>query len=267
MPVISLIDSHAHIDMEEFDADRAEVIRRSEEAGVSEWVVPATTPASFRRLWQAPWRTPKVRLVLGVHPHNVADLPATVSEEFESLLLSFPDIVALGETGLDYFYHPETRERQLHFFEMHLDFASRFKRPLIVHVREAKTPLPGGVTAFGDALDRVEGSGLSGVFHCFTGTRADADRVIEAGWFLGFNGIMTFKQGQALRDVARLVPADRILLETDAPYLAPTPYRGKRNEPSYLLKILEELSRVREASPMELGMLITANTRRLFSLT
>lgn len=249
-----LIDSHTHIDAAEFDGDREEVLARSVEAGVNRWVIPATSPASVKKALSAGWRRDGVFFAAGIHPQEVNQLPAESVDEVEEILRTTPEIVAVGEIGLDYHYGRENRDLQISIFERQVELAKRFDRPVIVHVRES----------YEDVLEILSAAAVRGVLHSFTGDLATAERALSLGLFLGFNGILTFKASQPLRDLVKAVPLDRILVETDAPYLAPVPKRGRRNEPSFLPAIVSTLE---AAHGPETSLWITSNAERLFGLT
>ncbi len=262
-----MIDTHCHLDHRQFDNDRDAVIARSVEAGVDGWIIPAVTPHSTRLLLQAPWRTARVWATVGIHPHDVKDHGPGHLEEIENLLLSFPELVAVGECGLDYFYDHADRESQIRLFEGQLDLAEKFQRPVIVHARDGVRADAPRHSAYADILDLVRDRKVTGVLHSFTGTPAFAEQAVALGWYIGVGGISTFKQSEALRDVLRQVPRDHLLLETDAPYLAPIPHRGKRNEPAYLVKTLSALATLKAVEPEEAEAFTSSNAQRLFRLT
>ena len=259
-----MIDTHTHLDVEAFDADREAVLERSVAAGVTTWIVPAVEPTVTRRSLRAPWRRPEIHFAAGIHPHEAARLGTTAIQEVETILLEHPEIVAIGEAGLDYFYHPEEMERQKLLFDAQINLARRYDRPLIVHIRNGKE---GNENAYRDALELIRGRSVRGVLHSFTGTYEVAAEALDAGWIIGLNGILTFKQSQALREVAARLPLDRILIETDCPYLAPTPFRGKRNEPSCIPTILAILSELHKKELAETSKTTTTNARLFFRLT
>jgi TatD DNase family protein len=263
-----VLDSHTHLDHRNFDADRAEVFERSRAAGVSGWIIPALTPASARAVLNADWAGPGVHPAAGIHPHEVAELDPSALAEVDELLKSEPRIRAVGETGIDHYYGEESDVvKQRTFFEAHLEMGERHGRPVIVHVRDAAKKDGSDRSAFREVLERIRSSRATGVLHSFTGSRAEAEAALELGWYIGLGGILTFRSSNALQETARSLPPDRILLETDAPYLAPVPLRGKRNEPAFLIHTLESLALLRNVSPADLALLITSNAQRLFRLT
>ena len=258
-----MIDSHCHIDGDEFDGDRAEVLARARAAGVSPLVVVGTgaTLAAIRRAPQLAEREPDVFAAVGVHPHDAARFPDGEWDELEALARS-PRVVAIGETGLDYYYDTAPRPAQDAAFRRQVRLARALGKPVVCHVRDAH--------AEALALLNEEGAAEVGaVIHCFTGNAEDATAYVSAGFHISFSGIVTFKGASAepIREAARVVPHDRILLETDAPYLAPVPRRGKRNEPSYLPHTAEVVAACVGLSAAELGERAAHNTREFFRLT
>jgi len=249
-----LIDSHTHLDMSHFDEDREEVFARSVAAGVESWIIPATTPSTAKKMLEAPWRRSGLFIAAGIHPHEAPSLSEESLLEVEELA-SNSDIVAIGEIGLDYHYGLEHKARQIQFFEAQLEIAKRHDLPVIIHIRDA----------YDDVLDILSRIQVAGVLHSFTGDAKAAERAIELGYYIGVNGIVTFKSSGPLREVIKTIPKDKVLVETDAPYLAPVPHRGRRNEPAFIPAILSTLSEI-YGSPFEDGLWITSNTRRLFGL-
>jgi TatD DNase family protein len=258
-----VIDSHCHIDGEEFDADRAEVLARARAAGVTPLVVVGTgaTIAALRRAPALAAIEPDVYATVGVHPHDAARFPAEEWAELEALAAS-PRVVAIGETGFDFYYDTSPRDAQAVAFRRQVRLARALGKPVICHVRDAH---PEAL-----ALLMEEGAAQVGaVIHCFTGNAAEATAYVSAGFHISFSGIVTFKGASAepIREAAKVVPHDRILLETDAPYLAPVPRRGKRNEPSYLPHTAEVVAACAGLTPSDLAARATANTRDFFRLT
>jgi len=264
---MNIFDTHCHLDMEQFDADRCEVFNRSNASGVTEWLIPSTSVQSTRRLIHAPWRNSNIRIAAGIHPHEVTSVTISAISEIESFLLEFPEICAIGEFGLDFFYDIDYVKRQIQFFEAQLELSERYHKPMIIHCRNSKEKSGRYSNAYKEALDILEGSKAAGVLHSFTGSIDDAMRAIELGWYISLNGIVTFKQSNELREVAKQLPSNRILIETDAPYLAPVPMRGKRNEPSFMIHTLNKLADIRNESADSFGLLITQNAHALFGLT
>ena len=257
-----MIDSHCHLAGREFDSDLAEVVSRARAAGVAGALCILTEEdaaedegaARVRGEW------PEVRFAAGIHPHNAGRHSADVAAGVAALeaRLRQHGAVAVGEIGLDYHYDLAPRDVQQQVFRDQIALARRLRLPVIIHTREA--------TADTLAILRADGAGeVTGVFHCFTGDDAAADAAVELGFYLSFAGIVTFSKAEALRETARRTPAERLLVETDAPYLAPAPFRGKRNEPAYVARIVERLAAIRGVPPDELARQTTANFERLFA--
>jgi TatD DNase family protein len=238
-----LVDSHCHLADDVFDADVEDVIARAREAGVTQALV-ILDPGSpqetarvprLRELW------PALRFSIGVHPHHAgryADDPARASTLVHDALAANDAARALGEIGLDYHYDFSPREVQQEVFRLQLDVARAIDLPIVIHTREADDDT---LRILREA-NAAGGSPVRGVFHCFTGDEALARAALDLGFYLSFSGIATFPRAESLRAVARFVPADRRLIETDSPYLAPPPFRGKRNEPGRVARVAEILS-------------------------
>ncbi len=253
-----LVDSHCHLDHEQFDGDRDAVIERALEAGVDRMVAIGTGdgPPDLEAGIRLADRYPPLYATVGVHPHDAAKAaPETYGRLAE--LLKHPKVVALGEIGLDYHYDFSPREVQRDAFVEQMRVASDARKPIVIHTREA----------WEDTLALLEQhwapSGLPGIMHCFSGGPVEAQRCLALGFYLSFGGIVTFPKALELQEAARQAPQDRILVETDAPYLAPVPRRGKRNEPAYLVETARKLAGLRGASYEELAAITSANLRRL----
>ena len=254
-----LIDSHCHLDS--FDAaERPELIQRAHAAGVAELVTIGTGIEQSRTLRDLAAEL-GVWCTVGVHPNNAADEPVATAAEVAELT-GHPSVIGIGESGLDYHYTTAPRDTQQTSFRQHIRAAQLTRLPLVVHARGAD-----------DDIARLlrEETGRGGAFpfllHCFSSGRDLAELAVAMGGYVSFSGILTFPKSSANRDIARDLPADRILVETDAPYLAPAPNRGKRNEPAWVRHTAETLAAVRGIAPAELAALTTANFRRLFPRT
>lgn len=252
------IDSHAHLESREYDADRDAVIERALAAGVTSWINISDGLESFERSRALAEKYPQTALCLGIHPHSAGE---TTAEQFGALAEQArrAKVVALGETGLDYYYDFAPREKQKELFERFLALSKETGLPLVIHHRQAEED-------FLQIVDQFFPSGLRGVMHCFTGSWAFAEQCMARGLFISISGIVTFKNAQALREVTRQLPLDRLLIETDAPFIAPEPYRGKRNEPAYMVKTAEKIAEVRNTSVEEIAEATVQNTRKLFKL-
>ena len=248
------IDTHAHLDMEPFLEDLEQVIDRARMTGVKGIISVGSDIASSKRAVSIAGQYGMVKAAVGVHPHEACKGGQT--EELERLLKE-PEVLAVGEMGLDYFYNHSEREEQLEVFRMQVELAGDVGKPIIVHVRDAHD----------DAVEILRGAGngkVRGVIHCFTGGPEDLHSYLEMGFYISFAGIVTFKKASELRDAAAMVPMDRLLVETDAPYLAPVPMRGKRNEPAFVVHTGAALAEVLGVSSEELASRTTANADSLF---
>lgn len=254
----SLTDSHCHLTAEAFAEDLAAVLARARDAGVDRIVSIASDPADARAALDLATDTPGVWATVGVHPHAADAHDPASALPLVRALLGRGGAVALGETGLDFHYDFAPRERQLVWFRHHLELADEFGLPLVVHSRNADD----------DTLKVVQEAGrrgVAGVLHCFTGGDALLDTALAAGWYLGYGGIATFRNFEGGARLAR-VPEERLLIETDAPYLAPVPHRGRRNEPAFLPRSLQRIAELRDAEPAALARATSANAARLFGL-
>ncbi|MGH9356497.1 MAG: TatD family hydrolase [Terriglobia bacterium] len=256
-----LIDSHCHLDGPEFDADREQVIERARAAGVRHLLL-VGTGANYQEIGAAlsiAGSTDGAYGAAGVHPHDAKNF---LESDFSELrkFASHPKFLALGEIGLDYHYDHSRRDVQQQILIRQLELARELKLPIIIHCREAWAELRGIIS------DHWHGSGLRGVLHCFSGSREDAFALLDAGFMVSFAGNLTFKKADDLRQVARAIPRDRLLIETDSPFLAPVPYRGKRNEPAYVREVLRVLANARGEEEEDLGQQVTENFERFFNL-
>ena len=256
------IDSHAHIDGHEFDADREEVIQRAHAAGVSVILNVGTGDphsGAFERAVELGKAHESVFTAIGTHPHD-ARLYDDAAEEKIKHLVNNAHVIAWGEIGLDFHYDNSPRDVQIEVFKRQLRAARECDLPVVIHTREAEAETIEILTSqYKDAPRR-------GVFHCFSGSRELAQRAIEIGFMISFSGIVTFKKADELRAVARQVPLDRLLIETDCPYLTPIPYRGKRNEPAYVVEVARCLSMLHEVDIEKLARITTENFNRFFGL-
>jgi TatD DNase family protein len=253
-----LVDSHCHLDFPDFANELDAVIVRARTAGIERMVTISTRVKRFNELLAITERFPGVYCSVGTHPHNAhEELDVTVADLVAHT--KSPKVVALGEAGLDYHYDNSPREAQERGFRTHIAAARETGLPLVIHTREADAD-----TA--RILEEETGKGaFPAVLHCFTGGPELARRAIALGLSISFSGILTFKNSAALRDIAASFPADRILVETDAPYLAPGKFRGKRNEPAFAVEIAKVLAETRGVSLDEIAQQTTANFFRLFS--
>ena len=266
-PQLTLVDSHAHLEMEQFNADREQVLARARAAGVRTVVAigSGTGPGSLDCGIQLAEQHAFIYATIGIHPHE-ANLAA--ESDFQELeqLAKRDKVIAWGEIGLDYFYDHSPRQVQQQVFMRQMEMARTAKLPIVIHCR----PSEGSEDAWEDCLNLLQEhwspSGLGGVLHCFTGTVAHARRALDMGFMISFAGNVTFPKAQQIRDAGKEVPLDRILIETDSPFLAPVPHRGKRNEPAFVKEVARQLGELRGLPQEEIGRQTAENFYRFFSL-
>jgi TatD DNase family protein len=252
---VRLVDSHCHLDDEKFDADREQVIERALAAGVETMMAIGTGdgPPDLETAVRQADRYPFIYATIGVHPHDASKATA---ETFARLrdLAAHPKVLAIGEIGLDYHYDFSPRDVQRSVFEHQLELAAQTGKPIVIHTREAWDDTM--------ALLRQHWRG-GGIMHCFTGDAEQAREALDLGFHLSYGGVLTFPKAEGVRQAARITPEDRLLVETDCPYLAPVPHRGKRNEPAFVLNTLRRLAEVRGAQPEVMADITTRNFERL----
>lgn len=253
-----LIDSHCHLDFPDFDSERDQIIANAKQAGVDLMVTICTRVKKFAQVKAIADRYETVFCSVGTHPHNAGEeLDVTVDD----LLRHAEDkkVVAIGEAGLDFFYDKSPRDAQETGFRTHIKAARESGLPLVIHARDADTDMI-------RILEDEMGQGtFKAILHCFSSGRDLALRGIEMGLYVSFSGILTFKNSEEIRSIARDLPADRLLVETDAPYLAPPPHRGRRNEPAYVVNTAKVLAETRGTSLEDISRQTTENFFRLFS--
>jgi TatD DNase family protein len=255
------LDSHAHLDDSAFDADRDAVIGRAHAAGISRILTIGggtalgTLGAALAIALQHDW----IHATVGVHPHEARHYSDAHGDEIRALAAN-PKVLAIGEIGLDYFYDHSPRATQIEVLTRQFELARELKLPVVIHCRDAWEDLRRVVS------EHWRSAGLGGILHCFSGTRDDAFRFLDWGFLISFAGNVTFKKADDLRGVAREVPSDRILAETDSPYLAPVPFRGKRNEPAHVRETVQVLAGLRGVSEEDLALQIQRNFSSLFCL-
>ena len=252
-----LIDSHAHLTDERFADDLDTTIERAAAAGVQRIVTIGSDVEDSRAAVALAERKPEVYATVGIHPHVAAETDAEAFTTLRALAAS-PRVVAIGEMGLDFFYDNSPREAQREVFIRQLRLARELELPVVVHTREADEQT--------DAVLRQEASGVQGVLHCFTGGRQLMETALELGWYISFSGLITFGK-YADAELLRTVPAERFLVETDSPYLAPVPHRGKRNEPAYVVRVASRAAELRGDDPEELAALTARNAREFYRMS
>jgi TatD DNase family protein len=257
--VIQLVDSHCHLDDSKFDEDREQVIERARAAGVSRMMAIGTGdgPPDLRTAIRQAEQYPFIFATIGVHPHDASKATPETFAELRDLA-AHPKVLALGEIGLDYHYDFSPRDVQRAVFEQQLEIAAESAKPIVIHTREAWED------TIAILRERWQGAGI---MHCFTGDEQQAREALALGFHLSFGGVLTFPKAEAVRQSARITPDDRLLVETDCPYLAPVPHRGKRNEPSFVVETVKRLADVRGSTPEAIAALTTANFDRLFGGT
>lgn len=253
-----LVDSHCHLDFEDLANDRDGVLARMQENGVGAAVCIGVNLEDWPKVIALAESDTRLFATVGVHPEYTDAREPTADELCE--LAAHPKVIAIGETGLDYYWHKDAPEWQRERFRTHIRAARQASLPLVIHTRESAADTL--------RLMREEGAGeVGGIMHCFTETWEVAAAALDLGFHLSFSGIVTFKNALQIKEVARRAPLERILVETDAPYLAPVPYRGKRNEPAYVRHVAEEVARLREMPVETLIAATTENFCRLFPST
>ena len=268
------IDSHAHLEGKRYDADRDEVLRRAKTAGVEAYLAigngdgPDTADCGIRlaERYNGKPEVPEIWASVGIHPHEASLANDAAYAKLEQWA-RHPRLIGWGEIGLDYFYDHSPRQVQQQVFIRQMELASAAKLPIIIHCR----PSDNSENAWDDCLKLIEEqwkpTGLGGILHCFTGTVEHARRGLDLGFMISFAGNVTFPKAQNIRDAATLVPLDRMLIETDSPYLAPLPHRGKRNEPSFVIETARRIGELRGMAAEEVGLQTARNFYRFFELS
>jgi len=253
-----IVDSHCHLDFPDFDADRNEVLRRARSAGVARMVTICTRVSRLPAVLALAESNSDIYASVGTHPHNAAEEPEVTADELVRLA-QHTKVVAIGEAGLDYHYDNAPRAAQTTGFRRHIAAARHTGLPLVIHARDADEDI-------GTILKDETGQGsFPFVLHCFASGAGLARVGLELGGYVSFSGILAFAKSDELRSIAAAVPMDRLLVETDAPYLAPPPHRGRRNEPAYVIETAKVLARIKDVSLETLSVATTDNFFRLFS--
>lgn len=253
-----LTDTHAHLYSRQFNEDRDAMMQRAFDAGVSRFFLPAIDSGYLEAMFQFEKEYPKhVHLMMGLHPTSVKE---NVEEELAIVRewLEKRKFCAIGEIGIDLYWDKSFLKQQQHAFRTQIQWAKEFKLPIAIHCRDSFDEIF-------EILEEEKSDDLFGIFHCFTGTKEQAERAISYNMKLGIGGVVTFKNGK-IDQFLNEIPLEHIVLETDAPYLAPTPYRGKRNESSYLALIAEKLATIYNTTPLEIATVTTANSKAVFGV-
>lgn len=254
----ALIDSHCHLDDPRFDGDRDAVIERAREAGLEAVMSIGTGngPPELEAGLRLAERYEFVYATVGVHPHDAAKANGGTMARLEELS-RHRKVLAIGEIGLDYYYDHSPREVQRAVFRRQLEIARKLNKPVVIHTRDAWDD------TFSILDEQWVGAGLPGIMHCFSGGPGEAERALARGFYISFSGMVTYSKATGVQEAARLTPADRLLVETDAPYLAPAPHRGKRNEPALVVETAKKLAELRGQSYEEISAATTANFHRV----
>jgi len=261
-----LIDTHCHLDLDAFDSDRDQVVERATAAGVTRIINPAVDLASGQAIVTLVKRYAGVYGAVGIHPNSTAAFQSSDIEQMAAQAASSPKIVAIGEIGIDYHWDDSPKATQRIAFEAQLALAARLELPVIIHNREASDDVIAVLRAWQPSLPESLRM-RPGVLHSFSAPPYIAEQALELGFYLGFTGPLTYKNADELRSIAARVPLDRLLIETDSPYLTPQPHRGKRNEPAYVRYVAERLAALRVLDLSDLAARTTINAERLFGLS
>jgi TatD DNase family protein len=261
---VNLIDTHCHLNFDSYDQDRDAVIERAAAAGVTRVINPAVDLESSEAAVRLAGQYPGIYAAVGVHPNSSADFDENWIAKIEALAKQ-AKVVAIGEIGLDYHWDESPKEKQFGAFEAQLELAARLELPVIIHNREASEDVIAILERWAGSLP-PQLKDRPGVLHSFSAPPEVAERALKIGFYLGFTGPITYKNADGLRRIATGIPLDRILVETDGPFLTPTPYRGKRNEPAYIPVMVERLATLKQISITAMGAATTENAERLFGL-
>ena len=252
-----LFDTHAHLDDRAFDCDREELLAGLAARGTSMVMNPGCSLDSSKNAVALANRYPWIYAAVGSHPDVADEVNETVLDRYRLLAAQNPKVKAIGEIGIDYHYEDIPRELQLKAFRMQMELAKELNLPVIVHEREAHEDGMKVVKEFPE---------VKGVFHCYSGSAEMARQLVNSGWYIGFTGVLTFKNARKAIETAESIPLERIVLETDCPYMAPVPHRGKRNDPGYLCYMAQKLAEIRGVSLEEIQHITTENGKRLYRI-
>lgn len=253
-----LIDTHTHIDMDNYKEHFDEILQNAKMHGVEKFVIPGVEPNGFKRILELCEKYPNIYGAVGVHPEELESYNKN-SEEIIKEYLKHPKIVAVGEIGLDYYWDKSQTDKQKEIFEKQIYIAKEYHKPILVHDRDAHAD------TF-DILKKTNAKEVGVVMHCFSGSVEFAKECIKEGFYIALGGVTTFKNAKKAKDVAKIVPLDRLLLETDAPYMTPVPHRGEENQPAFVKFVAQEIANLREVSFEEIEQATTLNAQRLLKI-
>ncbi|MFZ2197225.1 MAG: TatD family hydrolase, partial [Thermodesulfovibrionales bacterium] len=253
---LSIIDTHCHLDMKQFDPDRKEVIERARAAGIEAMITVGSDLKGTVSAMKLSSQYDFIYASIGIHPHDAKDFNDDIYRQLKEWT-NATRVVAIGETGLDYHYDHSPRQVQRDVFEKHLRLAEETGLPVIIHSREAQK----------DTIEILRKSGINrGVLHCFSGDMEMAEQVMSMGFYISVAGPVTFKKTRELKEIAGGIPDDYLLVETDAPYLSPEPFRGRRNEPAFIIETLKQIADLRKVSLEDMARITSLNAKRLFGI-
>lgn len=253
-----LIDTHAHIDMEDFDADFEDMLKRAKDNGIEKIIIPAVEPTTFDRVIKIAEKYDNIYGSVGVHPSEAQTFSEDVYYRMHEIAQN-PKVAAIGEIGLDYYWDKSFVQLQKEVFERQIELAKKVQKPIIVHDRDAHLDTI-------EILKKTNARETGVIMHCFSGSADFAKECVKEGFYIALGGVVTFKNAKKMKEVAKIVPIDKLLVETDSPYLTPEPYRGKRNEPAYVRFAAEEIAKLREMPFEELAQATTTNAVKIFKL-
>ncbi len=258
-----IVDSHCHLDFKDFADDRDKIIINAKKSNVDYFLTISVNLSDFEKVHKVAQTYENIWCTTGIHPNNVSSsISSNELEEIQNVILTnlkYKEVVGLGETGLDFFRSEKNKKNQIESFMLHLLLSGKHNYPTIVHTRDADEST---INCLNESVKKYSSQGL---IHCFTSTKKFAKQALDNGFYISFSGIITFKNAVDLHEVVKYVPLDKILVETDSPYLAPVPFRGKRNEPSYVNYTLEKVSELKKVDKNELTKITTQNFFNLFS--
>ena len=257
---MQLIDTHVHINFDVFQTDLDSLQDRWREAGVVHLVHSCVEPSEFKQIQSIADRFPEMSFAIGLHPLDAQKWKDNTAQEILAAAQSDRRVVALGEMGLD-FFKADNHDRQIEVFRAQLEIAYQLNKPVIIHCRDAAPELREVLQAY-----QQQDKAIRGVMHCWSGNPEETQWFLDLGFYISFSGIVTFKKAETVHNSAKIVPLDRLLVETDCPFLAPAPYRGKRNEPAYVRYVAENLAQLRKISLEDLAEATTHNACQLFDL-